>query len=105
MSYSFLLEMAWKSAAISGAALLLVALLRSRSAADRGALLRVGIVMLLLLPAVSLLMPALEIETAAPAANAGPALAAMAYDVPAAAAPLAEPSALAASTGGDWNDP
>ncbi|PSJ40494.1 M56 family metallopeptidase [Allosphingosinicella deserti] len=117
MSYSFLLEMAWKSAAISGAVLLLALLLRSRSAADRGALLRVGIVMLLLLPAVSLLMPSLVVETAATetapvaASEAAPVLAS-----PAAAtalpdgASLAAPGALTAmsaegSAAGDWNDP
>ncbi len=40
MSLGFFVEMAWKSALISGAALLLVILLRSRSAADRAAVLR-----------------------------------------------------------------
>ena len=40
MSYDFLIEMGWKSAAIAGGALLLAAMLRSRSAADRGAVLK-----------------------------------------------------------------
>ena len=43
MSLDFIMEMAWKSALISGAALLAVMLLRSRSAADRGAVLRIAI--------------------------------------------------------------
>jgi len=33
MSYDFLIEMGWKSAAIAGGALLLAAMLRSRAAA------------------------------------------------------------------------
>src|SRR5690349_2961447 len=118
MSYSFLLEMAWKSAAISGAALLLVTLLRSRSAADRGALLRVGIVMLLMLPLLSAFFPSLVVETpaseaAAPliAASTAPALAAgtpaLAAHAPLALAgdpaPAADPGLLAWSS--DWNDP
>lgn len=70
MSLSFIAQMGWKSALISGAALLLVALLRKRSAADRAALLRVGILLLLLLPVISLVLPALKVETAPVAASA-----------------------------------
>ena len=90
MSLSFILAMAWKSAVISGAALLLVALLRKRSASDRAALLRVGVLLLLLLPFLSILLPALTIETA-PA----PAPAASAVSLPAMSA--AELAALAAA--------
>jgi beta-lactamase regulating signal transducer with metallopeptidase domain len=116
MSYSFFVEMAWKSAAISGAALLLVALLRSRSAADRGALLRVGIVMLLLLPLVSLFFPALVVETPVPAGSA-PVAAPVASAASAAAGEMAPivwataeslPPAAESAAGlasGDWNDP
>lgn len=64
MSLAFLAEMGWKSALISAVALLLVTLLRKRSAADRAALLRVGVVLLLLLPVITLALPALEVETA-----------------------------------------
>lgn len=64
MSFPFFVEMAWKSALIAGAALLLAALLRSRSAADRAALLKVAIGLLLALPMISLLLPALQIELA-----------------------------------------
>jgi regulator of protease activity HflC (stomatin/prohibitin superfamily) len=63
MSFSFLWEMSWKSALIIGAALALAALLRSRSPADRAAVLRLGVSLLLLLPAIALFLPALQIET------------------------------------------
>lgn len=113
MSYSFLIEMAWKSALISGAALLLVALLRSRSAADRGAVLRLGVVLLLTLPLIAALFPALVVETAPPpvAAPAAPAetVAAVAPPVLAQAelgAPAGfAPAAAAEPAAGDWNDP
>ena len=104
MSYSFLLEMGWKSALIAGAALLLVAVLRRRSAADRGAVLRIGVAMLLLLPLVALLMPDLVVETPAgeAAASAAPdfPLPAVAPDPSFAAAP-----AVSLSQTGDWSDP
>src|SRR4051812_14366919 len=106
MSYEFLIEMAWKSAAIAGAALLLAALLRSRAAADRGAVLKVAVALLLALPAIALFAPALEIET--------PAVAQAAVAAPAPAAPLAldaalpEPAVAAApavGSRGNWDDP
>jgi beta-lactamase regulating signal transducer with metallopeptidase domain len=110
MSYDFLLEMAWKSAAISAAALLAVTALRSRSAADRGAVLRVGVLLLLSLPVIAALFPALVVETAAP--EAAPLVAAAAVPT----APYALTEAELASSGtlasvsavqatGDWNDP
>lgn len=103
MSYSFLLEMGWKSALIAGLALALMLLLRSRSAADRAAVLRLGVVMLLILPLVSLTFPALVVETPAPVA-------------PAAAPVVVEPASFIgdAEIGSaetitepmsDWNDP
>ena len=106
MSMDFLIEMAWKSAAISGAALALVALLRSRSAADREMVLRAGVLLLLSLPAIAALFPALVIETAAPASPA----AAHADLAQLAAGPEPVLSETAASLGalqatGDWNDP
>lgn len=105
MSYSFLLEMAWKSALIAGAALLLVALLRSRSAADRGAVLRVGLALLLLLPVVAFAFPALVVETAAPAQSTAAAVPATDWT----AAELASPETMAtlgaASASADWSDP
>jgi beta-lactamase regulating signal transducer with metallopeptidase domain len=107
MSYEFLIEMAWKSAAIAGGALLLATLLRSRSAADRGAVLKVAVALLLALPAIALFAPALEIETPArtpaPAAATAPALAAPLARVDApASAPLA---AIESPPAGDWDDP
>lgn len=71
MDMSFFGEMAWKSALISGAALALAYVLRSRAAADRAVVLRLGVGMLLLLPVISLALPALRIEAwRAPAATA-----------------------------------
>jgi len=62
MDMSFFGEMAWKSALISGAALALAYVLRSRAAADRALVLKIGVVMLLLLPFIALVLPALQIE-------------------------------------------
>ncbi len=61
MDMSFFAEMAWKSALISGAALMLAYVLRSRSAADRALVLRIGVAMLLLLPPIAMLLPSLQI--------------------------------------------
>ncbi len=61
MDLTFFAEMAWKSALISGAALVLAYVLRSRAAADRALVLRIGVAMLLLLPLIALWLPALEI--------------------------------------------
>ena len=69
MDMSFFAEMAWKSALISGAALMLAFVLRSRSAADRALVLRIGVAMLLLMPPIAMLLPSLQIEAwAAPEA-------------------------------------
>jgi beta-lactamase regulating signal transducer with metallopeptidase domain len=100
MSYEFLIEMAWKSALIAGAALALAALLRSRSAADRGAVLKIAVALLLALPLIASLGPAFEIEKAARAAPA-PALAlAQVAGIPGASLP--EAAAVPASS---WDDP
>ena len=61
MELSFFAEMAWKSALISGAALALAFVLRSRAAADRALVLRIGVAMLLMLPIIAMFLPALEI--------------------------------------------
>lgn len=77
MDVSFFGEMAWKSALISGAALGLAYVLRSRAAADRALVLRLGVTMLLLLPFIALALPALQIEAwSAPAPTPAPAPAA-----------------------------
>lgn len=71
MDVSFFGEMAWKSALIASAALMLAYVLRSRSAADRALVLRIGVTMLILLPFIALALPALPIEAwAAPEATA-----------------------------------
>ncbi|MFL6844492.1 MAG: M56 family metallopeptidase [Allosphingosinicella sp.] len=110
MTYEFLIEMAWKSAAIAGGALLLASLLRSRAAADRGAVLKVAVALLLALPAIALFAPALQIETppAAPAPVAATAPATPAASLPeAVATPVAfsDEDSVATRAGGDWNDP
>jgi beta-lactamase regulating signal transducer with metallopeptidase domain len=73
MSFEFLIEMGWKSALIAGVALALAATLRSRAAADRAAILRVAVTLLLLLPLFSLGLPKLQVEAWAPEAVAVPA--------------------------------
>jgi len=71
MDVAFFAEMAWKSALIAGAALMLAYALRSRAAADRALVLRIGVTMLLLLPLIAVALPVLPIEAwAAPAAQA-----------------------------------
>ena len=88
MSFEFLIEMAWKSALIAGVALGLAAILRSRAAADRAAVLRVAVTLLLLLPLFSLGLPKLEIEAWAPEAVAVPS------DLATIAVPQAEVAAM-----------
>ena len=126
MDVSFFGDMAWKSALISGAALALAYVLRSRAAADRALVLRLGVFMLLLLPVIALALPALRIEAwsappPAPAHLAAPAspqlTAPLPSALPAAPAPaldLAAPShaeALPAQAGAQpgaatiWDDP
>ena len=101
MSFSFLFEMTWKSALIIGAALMLVTLLRSRSAADRAAVLRLSVTLLLLLPMIALFLPALQVEMAAEEAQPLPfeALLAAANSAPVEIAPLQPVPATI------WDDP
>ena len=61
MDLSFFAELAWTAALIRAAALALGHALRSRSAADRALVLRIGVTMLLLLPLLAAWLPALEI--------------------------------------------
>jgi bla regulator protein blaR1 len=104
MTYDFLIEMGWKSAAIAGGALMLVALLRSRAAADRGAVLKVAVALLLALPAIAAFAPALEIETPAPAPVAA-AAAAVPDNVDALPAGTDSLSPASAPGRNDWDDP
>jgi bla regulator protein blaR1 len=73
MDVSFFAEMAWKSALIAGAALALAFAIRSRAAADRALVLRIGVAMLLLLPLIALVLPALPVEAWSAPAAAPPA--------------------------------
>jgi beta-lactamase regulating signal transducer with metallopeptidase domain len=73
MDVAFFAEMAWKSALIAGAALMLAYALRSRAAADRALVLRIGVAMLLLLPLIAVMLPALPIEAWGPPAAQAPA--------------------------------
>lgn len=104
MNAALLVDLAWKSGAVAALVLAGTALLRSRPAAERVALLRVGVVIILALPLLSALTPALTIqapvaapplkpapalEIAAPRpASAAPAAAAVATPLPLPAAPL-----------------
>src|SRR3954470_16144964 len=63
MSFDFLVEMAWKSALISGAALALASVLRRRSASERAALLATAVALIVALPLATLLLPALPVVT------------------------------------------
>lgn len=105
MSFEFLIEMAWKSALIAGVALALAAVLRSKAAADRAAVLRAAVALLLLLPLFSLGLPKLEVE--AWAAEALPLTASdTGRGLPAAhAVGLAPLSSLDASEPTIWDDP
>jgi beta-lactamase regulating signal transducer with metallopeptidase domain len=102
MDVSFFGEMAWKSALISAAALGLAYVLRSRAAADRALVLRLGVAMLLLLPFIALALPSLQVVAwaapeAAPAAFYAPA--------PELQAVLAPETPLAAAPPTIWDDP
>ena len=74
MELTFFAAMAWKSALIAGATLMLAHGLRSRAAADRAMVLRIGVAMLLLLPLIATWLPAIEIVAFAAPETASPAL-------------------------------
>jgi len=76
MNIEFLLEMAWKSTLISGGALAAATLMRARSADERAAVLRTAVALILLLPLLTWLLPALPVVAfAAPEAAMPPAYA------------------------------
>ena len=98
MDLSFFAAMAWKSALIAGAALTLAYGLRSRAAADRVLVLRVGVSLLLMLPLIALLLPELRVVAFAAPAPAEPiALTEQQLAAFLAAAPAPEPTI--------WDDP
>lgn len=87
---ALLIDLAWKSALIAGAALLASALLRNRAAAERVLLLRIALAALLLLPLLALLMPALELAVLPPEAALPAGAAVEVGDAPVAASPPPE---------------
>ena len=102
MELSFFAAMAWKSALIAGAALVLAHGLRSRAAADRAMVLRIGVAMLLLLPVIATWLPALEIVAFAPPETVQPAFYTLRPDLPLAylvGAPVPAPEPTI------WDDP
>lgn len=64
MTETLLIELAWKSALVAGAALLLVGLLARRSAAERSLAAHLGLIAVLLLPLTTAVLP--ELRLAAP---------------------------------------
>jgi beta-lactamase regulating signal transducer with metallopeptidase domain len=101
MTFDFLMEMAWKSALISGGALAVATALRFRPAGERSAILRMSVAMILALPLIALLLPALPVvtETIRQAAPAAPTV------LPAVdALPVAQAAAAASQPAG-WDDP
>ena len=106
MDVSFFSEMAWKSALIAGAALALGYLLRSRAAADRALVLRLGVAMLLLLPFIALALPALPVEAWAAPEPIAALPADFAYIPGSELAHTTLPEAAAQPTGPTiWDDP
>jgi len=80
VSAAVLFDLAWKSGVVAAAVLAAAALLRSRPAAERVALLRLGVVVVLALPLLTTVVPALRIQAPAlarlePAPAAAPAVA------------------------------
>lgn len=63
MTYELLAEIAWKSLLTSGAALLILRLLKQRSAAERSWIATAGVIATLLLPLAALLGPRWRVET------------------------------------------
>jgi beta-lactamase regulating signal transducer with metallopeptidase domain len=104
MDLSFFAEMAWKSALIAGAALMLAYVLRSRAAADRALVLRIGVAMLLLLPPIALALPVLPVEAwAAPETAAAAPL--LAFPGPEANLPGLAGAGLQPASPTIWDDP
>jgi beta-lactamase regulating signal transducer with metallopeptidase domain len=88
---------------IAGAALMLAYILRSRAAADRALVLRIGVTMLLLLPVIAIALPILPIEAwAAPQSPAAPL-----YYLPGPEAqlPYASAAGLQPAPPTIWDDP
>ncbi|WP_106640776.1 M56 family metallopeptidase [Allosphingosinicella vermicomposti] len=93
MSFEFLIEMGWKSALVAVLALGVGLALKSRSAEDRAAMLRLAVGLILLLPLISLLAPGLEIQNPLPTQPS----AQVAYDMTVASANLPATPAVQAA--------
>jgi len=104
MSFDFLVEMAWKSALISGAALAIAAALRFRPAGERSAVLRMAVAMILALPLIALLLPALPIVTQTIHESA-PTAPVLLPSVDALPISLAQAQAAAPAAASTWDDP
>ena len=98
MNEALLLEYAWKSALCAGSALLLIRLLRGRSAAEKSVIAHLGLLALVLLPLAAAALP--ELRFAAPEAVQAP-LASLAPAL--LEAPATEVGAAAVSAGTDWS--
>jgi beta-lactamase regulating signal transducer with metallopeptidase domain len=105
MTLPFFLEMAWKSSFIAGIALLLATFLKSRSPADRASVLQVGLTLLVLLPLVSLFVPAWQVELAATAEDVQPLVGTLLQVHEAVPAASAAAPTTAAPAAGTWDDP
>lgn len=95
-----IVEAAWKSVIVAGAALLLVALFRNRSAAERACVAHFGMAALLLLPVLVVMGPSLELlpaREAAPAATVQETPVLAQPDGEMASAAAVQPAAAAAS--------
>lgn len=105
MDMGFFVAMAWKSALIAGAALAFAFALRSRAAADRALVLRIGVAMLLALPLIALFLPALQVVAfSAPAPVPGPTLPHLS-DAQIAALLASAPASSPAPAPTIWDDP
>jgi beta-lactamase regulating signal transducer with metallopeptidase domain len=99
MTYALLFEIAWKSLVTSAAALLLLGLLKDRTAGERSWVAHAGLLATLLLPAAILFLPDWRVDSpiSLPGAAAGPALtdsATLPSSAPAAAPPALDLWAL-----------
>jgi beta-lactamase regulating signal transducer with metallopeptidase domain len=69
MSFALLIELAWKSSLCAGLTILILALLRGRSAAERSRVAHSGLLVVLMLPLTLIATPELVIETPQPLAR------------------------------------
>lgn len=105
MTLPVMLELAWKSGLIAAAALAGALLLRARPASERVAVLRLGVVLLVGLPVLMTLTPALRIEPPAFATQATPMVGAAYTAAATPSEPIPTAAALAAEPGRPWIDP